>query len=130
MQEKERKNKKYSPEFKISVILDMRENYLSQRETIRKYWNTSCRAEENLYISTLKSWKRIFLKEGAEGLMIDRRKCSTDDKTRGKPIKSKKQTKEELIDENQRLRVENEYLKKLNALVQERIKRENPKKLK
>ena len=35
---------------------------------------------------------------------------------------------EDLMAENQRLRMENEYLKKLNALVQERIKRENKKK--
>jgi len=35
---------------------------------------------------------------------------------------------EDLIEEVQRLRMENEYLKKLNALVQERIKRENKKK--
>ena len=33
-----------------------------------------------------------------------------------------------LLKEVQRLRMENEYLKKLNALVQERIKRENKKK--
>ena len=35
---------------------------------------------------------------------------------------------EDLLEEVQRLRMENEYLKKLNALVQERIKRENEKK--
>ena len=35
---------------------------------------------------------------------------------------------EDLLEEVQRLRMENEYLKKLNALVQERIKRENKKK--
>ena len=34
----------------------------------------------------------------------------------------------DLIAEVQQLRMENEYLKKLNALVQERIKRENKKK--
>ena len=35
---------------------------------------------------------------------------------------------ENLLEEIQHLRMENEYLKKLNALVQERIKRENEKK--
>ena len=47
-----------------------------------------------------------------------------------KPRKKKlsKEVEEDLISENQRLRMENEYLKKLNALVQERIKRENKKK--
>ena len=39
-----------------------------------------------------------------------------------------KEIEEDLIAENQRLRMENEYLKKLNALVQERINRENKKK--
>ena len=39
-----------------------------------------------------------------------------------------KQSEEDLIAENQRLRMENEYLKKLNALVQERIERERKKK--
>ena len=36
---------------------------------------------------------------------------------------------EDLLEEVQRLRMENEYLKKLNALVQERIKHENKKKM-
>ena len=34
-----RKNKKYSPEFKLSVILDMREHHLWYRET-----------EESIYV--------------------------------------------------------------------------------
>lgn len=47
-----------------------------------------------------------------------------------KPEKKKlnKDVEEDLIAEVQHLRMENEYLKKLNALVQERIKRENKKK--
>ena len=42
--------------------------------------------------------------------------------------KLNKDIEEDLIEENQRLRMENEYLKKLNALVKERIKRENKNK--
>lgn len=61
-------------------------------------------------------------------------------KTRGRPPKGmekkkkmlqkkelSEETKEDLIAEVQRLRMENEYLKKLRALVQERIDRENGK---
>ena len=48
-----------------------------------------------------------------------------------KPVSQNKdlseETKEDLIAEVQRLRMENEYLKKLRALVQERIDRENGK---
>lgn len=36
-----------------------------------------------------------------------------------------KKVEEDLIAENQRLRMENEYLKKLDALVRERIQRES-----
>ena len=42
--------------------------------------------------------------------------------------KLNKDIEEDLIAENQRVRMENEYLKKLNALVQERINQENKKK--
>ena len=42
--------------------------------------------------------------------------------------KLNKDIEEDLIAENQRLRMENEYLKKLNAIVQERINQENKKK--
>ena len=131
MKERKRTNKKYSPEFKISVILDMREKHLGYRETVRKYWRTSCRSEEGLYVSTLKKWERKYLEEGYEGLMKDNRgRPSINGKKRGRPPKLDKKVEEDLIAENQRLRMENEYLKKLNALVQERIERENGKKQK
>ncbi len=47
-----------------------------------------------------------------------------------KPRKKKlsEDSEKDLISEVQQLRMENEYLKKINALVQERIKRENKKK--
>ena len=35
MERRKKHNTKYSPEFKISVILDMRENHLSYSDTVR-----------------------------------------------------------------------------------------------
>lgn len=114
-----RKNKNYSAEFKIGVIMDMREHHLGYRETIRKYWNTQNQTEEDKYRHTLRNWERIFLEEGAEGLMKERRgrACAASGTQKGRPPKLDKQVEEDLIAENQRLRMEIEYLKKLSALV-------------
>lgn len=111
-----RKNKKYSPEFKLSVIIDMREHRLSYCETVRKYLSG---VSATSAIATLQRWERIFLEEGAEGLMKERRgrACTTSETHRGRPPKFDKKVEEDLIAENQRLRMENEYLKKLSALV-------------
>ena len=57
MKKTERKNKKYSPEFKISVIMDMREHHLGYRETVRKYWNVS-RGQDLNYVKTVRRWDR------------------------------------------------------------------------
>ena len=112
-----RKNKNYSPEFKIGVIMDMREHFLAYRETVRKYWGTKSRSEEDRYLKTLKGWERIFLEEGAEGLMKERRGKSNTSGRCGRPPKLDSKVEEDLIAENQRLRMEIEYLKKLSALV-------------
>ena len=69
-------------------------------------------------------WERIYLEEGAEGLCIDRRGRKS---TGGQP-KLKKEVEEDLISEVQRLRAENAYLKKLNALVSERVRQEKNRK--
>ena len=123
MKERKGTNKKYSPEFKISVILDMRENRLSYCETVRKYGLGS--AETGGARDMLQRWERKYLEEGIEGLTKDNRgRPTVNGKKRGRPPKLDKQVEEDLIAENQRLRMENEYLKKLNALVQERIERE------
>ncbi len=58
----------------------------------------------------LKRWERIYLEEGAEGLMKERRgKGSANGKKRGRPPKLDKTVEKDLIAENQRLRMEIEY---------------------
>ena len=111
--------KKYSAEFKISVIMDMRENHLAYRETARKYklGNSVCQGK-NLAIK----WERIYLTEGAEGFMTERRGRGSKGRPRKKPLPT--EVENDLIAENQRLKERNEYLemeleylKKLDALV-------------
>ena len=111
-----KKQKKYSSEFKIRVIMDMREHRLGYKETVRKYWDISKGQEDN-YKNIVKRWERIFLEEGAEGLMKERRGKNNTSGRRGRPPKLDKKVEEDLIAENQRLRMEIEYLKKLSALV-------------
>ena len=120
-----RKNKTYSSEFKISVIMDMREHHLGYKETMRKYFPNKKSKDFNF----LKRWERIFLEEGAEGLMKERRgrACAASGTRKGRPPKLDKKVEEDLIAENQRLRMEIEYLKKLDALVQKRIQEEEKK---
>ena len=119
MRKKGTKNKNYSPEFKLSVILDMRENDLGYREAERKY---------DIVHSVLINWERKYLEEGYEGLMKDNRgRPSLTGKKRGRQPKLDKKVEEDLIAENQRLRMEIEVLKKLSALVLAE-ERENGKK--
>ena len=127
MSKKGQKFKTYSPEFKINVIMDMRDNHMGYRETMRKYF-------PNLQVTSyefVKKWERIYLEEGAEGLMKGRRgrACSASGTRKGRPPKLDKKVEEDLIAENQRLRMEIEYLKKLSALVLAE-ERENGKKQK
>ena len=122
-----RKNRRYSSEFKICVIMGMREQRLSYHETVRRYWNTETHSEECNYINVIKRWERIFLEEGAEGLMKERRGKSNTSNRRGRPPKLDKKVEEDLIAENQRLRMEIEYLKKLDALVRKREQEEEKK---
>lgn len=119
MSKRTRTNRKYSPEFKLSVIMDMRENKLSYHETMRKYFPYL----KSKNYEFLKKWERIYLEEGAEGLAKERR----GKKSTGRPPKLDDKTREDLIAENQRLRIEIEYLKKLDALVRKREQEEGKK---
>jgi transposase len=109
----------YSGEFKQYVVEYMHNNHLSCLETAIQF---------NLAGDQIvNKWERIYYEEGPQGLYIERRGRSKNMSSKQRK-KLSKEVEEDLIAENQRLRMENEYLKKLNALVQERIKRENKKK--
>ena len=73
-------------------------------------------------------WERIYLEEGKEALLVERRgrACAASGTQKGRKPKLDKQVEEDLIAENQRLRMEIDYLKKLNALVLEE-ERQNKK---
>ncbi len=76
-------------------------------------------------------WHRYYLEEGVQGLEKERRGRSKriDGVNKGRPPKIDKKVEEDLIAENQRLRMENEYLKKLEALIQAEEKKRRKSKL-
>ena len=120
MARKKKFNTKYSPEFKLSVILDMRDHNLGYKETARKYGLV--KQSFGGALMTLHRWARIYLEEGAEGFMVERRGRGSKGRPRKKPLPT--EVENDLISENQRLKerleyleMENEYLKKLDALI-------------
>ncbi len=108
-------NKRYTPEFKKMVVETMREEKLSYRETAQKFEVGSHHC--------IREWERIYLTEGAEGLAVERRGHGSP----GRPRKFPKEVEEDLLEEVQRLRAENDYLKKLQALVLEDERRQHKK---
>jgi transposase len=101
------KRNSYSRKFKQTLVEDLRKNHLSYGEAMRRYGVGGK--------NVIRQWERIYLEEGPEGLSIERRGRGS----KGRPPKLDKKVKEDLISEVQRLRAENDYLKKLNALVTE-----------
>ena len=106
----------YSGKFKQMVIEDIRKNHLSYAEGMRKYGIGGKMA--------IQKWERIYLEEGPQGLSVERRGRGS----KGRPSKLDKKVEEDLIAEVHRLRAENDYLKKLNALVIEEERRNRRRK--
>lgn len=90
------------------VVETMMREKISYKEAARRFDISS----HNM----VSSWERIYLSEGPEMLYVERRGRGS----KGRPPKFSKEVEEDLLKEVQRLRAENEYLKKLQALVLER----------
>ena len=116
------KNQKtsYSGEFKQNVIEYMHTNHLSYQETAIHF--NIAGAE------VINRWERIYYEEGPQALYEERRGRNKNMSSKPRKKKLSKENEEDLIEEVQRLRMENAYLKKLQALVQERTKPKHPKK--
>jgi len=125
MRKKGTKNKVYSPEFKIAIVEKLRKEKMSYHDVMRGYFPEL--PDRNFHF--IKKWERIYLEEGIAGFMKERRGTYITAKRKGRPPKLDKAVEEDLIAENQRLRMENEYLKKLQALALSRIKSEKGTKL-
>ena len=106
-------NKRYTPEFKKLAIETMQREGLSYSETAREF-------EVNDH-KRIMNWERIYLTEGPEGLAVERRGRGS----KGRPRKLPKEVEEDLLAEVQRLKAENAYLKKLQALVLEDERRQH-----
>ena len=105
---------RYSGDFKVAVVEYMRETGASYRKTAA-HFNIRTHA-------TVSKWERIYEEQGPEALYTDRRGIGNmGRKPSRKPLENPPDN-ESLLEEIKRLRMENEYLKKLNALVQKREK--------
>jgi transposase len=112
------KHGSYTGDFKVSVIEYMHANHLSLFETAITFGIPTH--------GTVSNWERIYYEEGPQGLYKSNRgRKSKMNSDKPKKKNFNKEMEEDLIAEVQRLRMENEYLKKLQALVQKRIAQEN-----
>jgi len=118
------KRKSYTGEFKESVLEYMKQNHLSLNETALYFKIPD--------VSTVMNWRNLAEKEGRSSLYEERRGRHTPMTPKKKKIDKPLDPNsiEALLEENEQLRMENAYLKKLRALVQQRQDQEAGKKSK
>ena len=104
--------RRYEGSKKIEIVEKIRKENLSFREASRLY---------GIPERNLRDWDRIYLEEGREALLVKRRgrASAASGTVKGRKPKLDPKVEEDLIAENQRLRMELDYLKKLRALILE-----------
>jgi transposase len=129
---KGRKLKCYTADFKISAVEEVLISHMGQRETARKYGVTH---------KMIQTWIRTYLEKGKDYFSSSSKNTTHNDivqmpialqsdnepthvetrKSRTKKV-DESSLSDEVRDELHALRMENDYLKKLNALVRKREK--------
>ena len=104
--------RRYSGQFKQYVVEYMKSQHLSYRQTAAKFAIQSHR--------TVIEWEKLYEKYGLAGLMQDKRGRSRMTTTKKRKNKPELTNEQRLLEENEELRMENEYLKNLIALTQGR----------
>ena len=102
------------------MIEYMHDNHLSCQE-VTNHFNLGS-------VSVVSKWERIYYEEGPQSFYEEHRGRKKNMSSKPRKKKLSKENEEDLIEEVQKLRMENAYLKKLQALVQERIKPKQSKK--
>ena len=102
--------RKYNRTQKVEIIKRIHREKLSFKGASREY---------GISDRTLRDWERIYWEEGEEALLAERRgrACAARGTQKCRKPKLNKQVEEDLIAENQKIRMEIDYFKKLNALV-------------
>ena len=109
-----KKNIKFSVEQKLSVILEFENNNLSLDEVYYKY---------SISESAFNQWRKEYASGGTEALRADGRGRPRKAMERPKRRKEPQTELEKLQEENLRLKIELELLKKVDALVREKENR-------
>jgi transposase len=112
MQNRNSVRRRYSPEFKLAVLLRVQEEGLSYRQAAALF--------DIRRFNAIADWEQRYQEGGIDALTDQRRKNVVrkivQNISKGPPISDDARSQEELLAEVNQLRAENAYLKKLDAL--------------
>jgi transposase len=109
----EKRTQVYSPKFKLSVLQHIKDHHMSAIKAAALFGIAA--------FTSVMQWQRLYNTGGAAALLAKPRRRPKMTKPKPKIDKPPKEmTSEELLEEVLNLRAERDYLKKLQALIQEK----------